>query len=309
MKAFLKRNPEVSERVGEPLGKERAMVTVQKLERWFQNFEQYMKSTEVKDGKSVLADSRRLFNCDESGFPLAGKQEKVLAPTGSKNVYSFSNSDKRQITVLACINADGLFLPPMLIFPNSRFRYNPLDGAPQDWFIGRSKNGWINSEVFYEWVCNHFVPQVKKNNVPLPVVLFVDGHQSHLSYETAEFCSQNQVILYCLPSHASHIIQPCDLTLFKSLKENWKKEVRKWKAEHITQNVTKLNFASVFAQAWQASSKKSIAENGFRASGLYPLNAKMFDREKLAPSQLFTSRQTEPNNVATANVPSTSTGQ
>ncbi|PIK38131.1 hypothetical protein BSL78_25043, partial [Apostichopus japonicus] len=115
------------------------------------------------------------------------KAEKVLAPRGTKNVYQFSNSDKHQITVLACMNAAGFYIEPMLIFPNTRFRYNPLDGAPDTWCVGRSGNGWMNSEVFYEWIANHFVPEVQQKKIPFPIVLFIDGHSSHGQADTVKY--------------------------------------------------------------------------------------------------------------------------
>lgn len=75
------------ERVGETLGKERAMVTVQRLEKWFTDYEAYMKSPEVDDGENILKDGSRIFNCDESGFPLTGKNEKVLPPPGEAKTF------------------------------------------------------------------------------------------------------------------------------------------------------------------------------------------------------------------------------
>lgn len=123
MRAFLRRHPHLSERTGEALGVERAFVTAEKLEKWFEEFRKYItESEEVEDGAQILQDGTRIFNCDESGFPLAGKTEKVLAPKGAKYVYQLSNSDRRQITVMACMSAAGLFVPPMLVFPNTRFR-------------------------------------------------------------------------------------------------------------------------------------------------------------------------------------------
>ncbi|KAJ8049117.1 hypothetical protein HOLleu_01713 [Holothuria leucospilota] len=269
-RGFLKRHPTVVERVGETLGKERAMVTVKSLEKWFTDYEAYMKSPEVDDGESILKDGSRIFNCDESGFSLTGKNEKALAPRGSKNIYQISSSDKRQITVLACMNATSFFSEPKLIFPNNRFRYNPLEGAPESWCVGRSSNGWTNSEVFYGWVANHFLPGIKQRAITLPVVLLVDGHSSHISIETATFCKENKIFLYCLPAHSSHILQPCDLSLFGSLKGAWRRHVKAWRSEHVGSNITKLNFASVFAKACTefTGQDKQLSQKGFRAAGV-----------------------------------------
>ncbi|PIK54125.1 hypothetical protein BSL78_08966 [Apostichopus japonicus] len=118
----------------------------------------------------------------------------------------------------------------------------------------------------------------------------MDGHRSHINLETANFCSENKVILFCFPAHASHILQPCDLSLFKSVKTYWKKEVQQWQIDNPGQNVTKQTFACIFYKAWRQSAMPKIAANGFRAAGLYPFT-KEFDKAKVAPSEIFRSQE------------------
>jgi hypothetical protein len=127
-----------------------------------------------------------LFNADESGFPLCIKSGKVFAEKGAKHLYIFSSSNQQQITVHGCCSASGNFVPPMVIFPGQRFNYNPLEGA-EEFCMGRSSNGWMESSVFYEWVANYFHPYIKEQEIPFPVVLFIDGHSSHVTLETANF--------------------------------------------------------------------------------------------------------------------------
>lgn len=67
LQRFGKRHPEITERVAEPLGKERALLTTAKIDGWFQGLEEYMK----EGCEDILLDSFRIYNCDESGFPLA----------------------------------------------------------------------------------------------------------------------------------------------------------------------------------------------------------------------------------------------
>lgn len=284
---FSKRHPKISERIAEPLGKERAILTPAKLDHWFEDLRQYLEGEGCAD---ILEDGHRIYNCDESGFPLSGSTIKVIAERGSRNVYQITNSDKRQITVLACMAACGTYILPMLIFPGKRFKYNPLGKAPTDWMNGKSDNGWIDQAVFYEWLGNHFLEAVKATKCKLPVLLLLDGHRSHVSLETAKLCAENGVVLYCFPAHASHIIQPCDLTLFGSLKSAWKIRRREWQQQHPGENVTKQNFAEVFADAWADSARPEIAVNGFRAAGIFPFT-KRYDTSKLDPARVFTSQQ------------------
>ncbi|XP_071109876.1 uncharacterized protein [Haliotis cracherodii] len=221
-RAFLKRNPTISVRTPTQLSKERAMVSQQKIADWFDTFTTYIAD---KTDSDILHDPSRLYNADESGFPMCPKSGRVLAERGSQTVYNFSASDKSQITVLACASASGDYTPPMIVFPGSRFKYNPLDGFKEA-VLGRTENGWMDAELFVSWLKTCFIPHVDKQAIKKPIILFLDGHSTHLTLEACTVCVENNIVLYCLPSHASHVIQPLDLSLFSPLKHAWRQSVR-----------------------------------------------------------------------------------
>lgn len=243
---FVKRHPEVSERQPQQLGKERAIVTQSKVNKWFADYEDYVRN-ELKD-PTILQDPSRLYNADESGFSLCPKSGKVVARKGTSTVYNFTSSDKTQITVLACMGATGHFLRPLIVYPGQRFSYNPLEEYP-DAVMGRTENGWMDSELFITWLSDVFVPSINERGVRKPVVLFVDGHSTHMSLKVSDTCKENGIELYCLLEHASHLMQPCDLRLFSGLKDAWKQAVRDFQFQHIGEHVTKRTFAGVFRQA------------------------------------------------------------
>ena len=56
-----------------------------------------------------------------------------------------------------------------------------------------------------------------------PVVLFIDGQKIHMTLDVTDVCQQNSVILFCLPPHTTHALQPLDVAIFKSLKEHFSK--------------------------------------------------------------------------------------
>ena len=73
----------------------------------------------------------------------------------------------------------------------------------------------INKQTFLNWLKNTFYPHVKPllEKPPYHVILFVDGHQSHVNIDVHDFCSANKIVYYVLPAHASHIVQTLDLVL------------------------------------------------------------------------------------------------
>ena len=65
-------------------------------------------------------------------MPLDNKQLKRIGQKGMKKVHGRASGNKSQITILACANAAGTSLPPMVIFKGERFNHN--------WTIGEVPN-------------------------------------------------------------------------------------------------------------------------------------------------------------------------
>ena len=81
--------------------------------------------------KQTLMDNKLLDkpchiynNMDETGMPLNYKQPKRIAPKGMRKVYGLSSGNKTQITVVACGNAAGHVLPPMVILKGGNLIMN-----------------------------------------------------------------------------------------------------------------------------------------------------------------------------------------
>ena len=80
-------------------------------------FELLKKTLEVN---GLMNKPNRIYNMDESGTLLDYRQLKCIAPKGAKKVHGQSSGIKTQITILACANAIGTMLPPMVIFKGER---------------------------------------------------------------------------------------------------------------------------------------------------------------------------------------------
>ncbi len=168
-------------------------------------------------------------------------------------------SNKLQ-TTLACYNAAGNVVLPFHVFPGERFKDNHLSGVVPNSYMGRSDNGWMTTDLFYGWVANHFVRWIPAER---PVVLLVDGHGSHIDVEVSKIAKESQVLMYCLPPHCTHLLQPCDVGLFKPLKNTWDKAVENWEAEHLGEVLNKYTFSRVFRTAWENAVKVSTLVNSF----------------------------------------------
>ena len=74
----------------------------------------------------------QVFNMDESGFPLNLKSTKGIFEVGTQNAAAVNSGNKTQITVLACVNAVGYCLPPMVIFDREKFSLELANGKIQE---------------------------------------------------------------------------------------------------------------------------------------------------------------------------------
>ena len=280
---FIGRHPELSARTPEHLGHMRKCVTEQGLRNWFRNLSSFLANEHniIAEDFLIEANSHRIFNLDETGFPLCGTSKlKVVTEKGTKNVYNVSSESKEQITVLGCVSANGDFQKPFVLFPGVRPSFNFQNVNPDNYNVGNTQNGWMTSEAFFSWFSNLFFAEIR-NKVQFPILVFLDGHSSHVGLAMSEFCRKNNIILYCFPPHASHIIQPLDICVYGPLKKIWNKAITNFK-EKFNAVMNKSNFFTVFDDAWETVKiKPQNVTAGFQKAGLVPFNENALDFSKV----------------------------
>ncbi len=79
-------------------------------------------------------------------------------------------------------------------------------------------------------------------------LLIVDGHASHLSTEFITFTQANKIICLCLPSYLTDLLQPLDISVFGSLKQNYKNLLSE-KTCSSTYNIEKTDFITLIQKA------------------------------------------------------------
>ena len=71
-------------------------------------------------------------------------------------MHGRASGDKSQITIVACANAAGSMLPPMVIFKGECLNAEYTKNQVPNTRYGMSKRGWIESVLFYLWFCELF---------------------------------------------------------------------------------------------------------------------------------------------------------
>ena len=116
---------------------------------------------------------------------------------------------------------------------------------------------------------------VKKNflkfSVPqCPVLLLIDGHMSHITLDVVDLCRDNDIVLFCLPPHTTHALQPLDVAVFKSLKDHFSKSVRALSFTMKIVVVTKREFSRVLRVPFEKAFSIPNVKSEFAKSGIYP---------------------------------------
>ena len=164
-------------------------------------------------------------------------------------------------------------MPPYFLFPGKRIpvTYNPLEGGVEGSVFSMTESGYMDTSTFYMWFANHFIPNLPPAR---PVVLLVDGHDSHLNLELFQLAEKNGIYLYSLLQNATHFVQPADVGLFGPMKKSWYKAVRLFAQRKPNTDINKKNFCSVFKATWEEVMSPSVLVSAFRKSGIYPLDRK-----------------------------------
>ena len=293
---FRKRHPKLTLRKTDKLERSRAEALNPEV------VEEYFKLLETTLDENGLKNCpRQIYNCDETFLPLDYSREKAVTLRGTKNVYCQAQGTTDHITLLCCASAAGLPLPPMIIypkaFPGGQYRFE----GPDDAVYAKSESGWVDSELFLTWLNKIFL---KFSVAQRPVILFIDGHKSHVTLEVVDLCRKHNIILFCLPPHTTHALQPLDVAVFKSLKDHFSKSVHAVAFTKKDFIVSKREFSRVLRSPFECAFSIPNIKSGFRKSGIYPFNPDAVEKAKMIPSTLHSSSLNESSSDSSTPYPS-----
>ncbi|KAG9413690.1 hypothetical protein AC1031_022038 [Aphanomyces cochlioides] len=272
-KGFRHRNPQLTNRLAQTISHARNAVDESGVSTLFSLLEHQIETHELTPD--------RIWNMDETAFILHKKSGKVIAVKGSRNVWLQTLNTGYHLSIAACVSADGVVFPPTFIFPGDSIERTlstscSIPGAT----ISTAPKGWMNEDLFVSWL-RHFSYSVGFG-VKRPILLTIDGLSSHCTPKIVETAEEMAISLLCLPSNATHLLQPLDVSVFKSFKSAVDRKIFEAMVHDDTGNLFTLckeRALRIASSAWleNVSAKNVVA--GFSCCGIWPLSkSKMMER-------------------------------
>ncbi|CAF3021515.1 unnamed protein product [Rotaria socialis] len=254
------------------------------VESWFKHLKEVLTKHKLFDRPEAL------WNADERGFSDDPSQRSVIIKRDSKwTISSQSGTGKSYTTLIMCTSASGEKPPPYIIYRGVKLwsTWVPKNGFPGARY-NVTLSGWVEEEVFYDWLVHQFSPAVQ--HLKRPLMLFFDGHRAHISARIVKTAMDNGIELECLPPHTTTLLQPLDVVTLSKVKTAWRSILVEHNTKTNSAPIQKPKFSLLIYERWKNHLLKGHCSAGFAKAGIYPYEPRAVSNEKLlGPSPSITS--------------------
>lgn len=225
-----------------------------------------------------------VWSADESGKTTKEKVATVRKDSEDRKPgnpkLQLKDSYSGHVTVMAGGNAAGDSTAYMAIVSGKTVDAEMARDFPNDTLLRVSDSGSMTSAIMGEWI-EHFAVCAQQVH-PGPHLLIIDNVKMHWSREVIEQAWKRGIEIVFLPPHTTAKLQVLDVAIFQSFKAHFD-QARTSQAKTQT-GVNRSNIASLAIKALKQALKASSLINGFRTTGIFPLNRLAIPDNELRPS-------------------------
>ena len=245
------------------------------IKGWFDLFMRLKTEFNVQD--------EDIYNMDKKGFMMGviAKMRVMVSKYEFGGKYMTQCGNRDWVSLIECVSLDGRVLKPWIIFKAKVKQKAWFEALGDKGSIATSENGWTDNELGLEWLQKCFDLESSATQKGEYRMLCVDGHASHITTTAIEYAIQNKIILLCLPSHSTHVLQPLDVGIFAPLTTHYKNNIFKISRLGGSYQIDKVDFIEQYLLARDAAFTAKIIQSAWQKTGLL-----LFDPEVVL-RQLF----------------------
>ncbi len=233
-----------------------------------------------------------VINWDHTGIHYVPVSSWTMAKEGSKRVEIAGIEDKRQITAVFAGTMSGKFLPPQIIYAGKTARCLPSVDFPEHWDFTYTPNHWANELTTERYIQKILIPYIeqKKNDLALdsnqPALVIFNRFKGQCTENILEILEKNNIRIAVVPPNCTDRLQPLDVSVNKSVKEQLRQQFQLWYSDKICNKIKDDSSSNVAVDLCMSVVKSlsvkwlvavnehllknpDIIVNGFKQAGLY----------------------------------------
>jgi hypothetical protein len=151
-----------------------------------------------------------------------------------------------------------------------------------------SESGFVNRGLFESYMINNFSKHVNLRNDTKTIVLY-DGCKAHISLTLTDWAKENNIILFVLPPHSSHLTQPLDVGIFGPMKRHFYSECKLYMHANPGRYISRYEVAKLTARPYAKAFCPENIVNSFKKAGIYSFNPDVMCDKQTAPAEIYQS--------------------
>ena len=256
---------------------------------WFER----LKKVRIENG----VDPGDIWNMDEVGYRIGVGDDRAIATTQPNRIhYIPSDTNRESATGVEAINTRGMVIPPLFIMTGQVIMSSWFDNdLHNSTLITATEKGYIDDTTALAWI-EHFNRYTHKSRIGKYRLLILDNQVCHCTFEVLDYASKHDILIFAIPAHTSHFLQPLDLTCFSPLKQYHRDAVNA-AFDRGVDFYSKAEFLADITNVRTRAFKDQTIKNGFKEAGIHPFDpSRVLDRLPdivIAPEQVESDLDTE----------------
>jgi hypothetical protein len=237
------------------------------LEAWFDAY------NKIVQQEKILQENT--YNMDESGFSIRTIELTcTILDSNLRTKYQAHPGRQEWVSVVECICGDRTSISPLVIFKGKNVLQGWIPNEVLDsWYFSANTKGWTSNLHGLEWLKRVFEPATRTKANGKYRLLICDGHDSHISGSFIAHCLLNRILLFILPPHTSHLLQPLDVAIFGPLKKRLTTALEHLNAAQLVR-IHKHEWMEAYIKARTEVLDTQHIDSSWRGAGLFPFNPK-----------------------------------